>query len=201
LGKLFSGDFMLDENDEDYLVQKVLDQEADPWLTDTTTAPNNNNGLYPTHAGSSEQNGQLTLHRHLLYSTKLQKTLKERSVALKEGRLLTVPFRTVEEYLAKLQMSAEALRDNRSLALFYLAAAVSDYYIPKEEKSEHKIQSQEGGNEAGITLQLKPVPKTLGLLKHKWAPNRTSSVSNWRPTRPFCDERPKRRCETMDAIW
>ena len=164
LGKLFSGGG--DENDDDYLVQQVLSQEADPWLTDSTT-------IRPTTSSDHHQptnNGQLSLHRHLFYSTKLQKAMKERSEALKEGRLLVVPFRTIEEYLAKLQLSAEALRDSKSLALFYLAAAVSDYYIPREEKSQHKIQSQEGGNEMGIRLQLHPVPKTMGLLKHTWAP-------------------------------
>lgn len=165
LGKLFSGNYMLDENDDDYLVQKVLDQEADPWLT-------NISAMHPIANDSMAAPGTgLSVHRQLLYSTKLQKALKERCMALKEGRLLTVPFRTIEEYLAKLNLSALALRDSKCLTLFYLAAAVSDYYVPKTEKSEHKIQSQEGGNELGLTLQLSPVPKTMGLLRYEWAPD------------------------------
>jgi phosphopantothenate-cysteine ligase len=81
---------------------------------------------------------------------------------------LTVPFRSVEQYLAKLQLCAEALRDSSSLAILYLAAAVSDFYVPSELKSEHKIQS---GGKDGLVLELKPVPKVMGLLRESWAPD------------------------------
>ena len=171
LGKLFAGDVFLDQTNDDFLVQQVLDQETDPWLSDPTTTTTQQTTAAAA-AESHAENG-LALHRHLFYSTKLQKALKERSLALKEGRLLTIPFRTIEDYLARLQLSASALRDSQSLALMYLAAAVSDYYIPKEEKSQHKIQSQqEGGTDGGdLILQLRPVPKTMGLLGHEWAPD------------------------------
>lgn len=171
LGKLFAGDELLDQENEEFLVQQVLNQERDPWLSDATTgatssSTNNNNGDQKMVPENS-----LSLHRQLLYSAKLQKALKERSSAMKEGRLLTVPFRTIEDYLARLQLSAKALQDSKSLALMYLAAAVSDYYVPLDEKSQHKIQSQEDGNEGGLTLHLRPVPKTLGLLSEEWAPD------------------------------
>jgi len=165
LGKLFAGDASMDRDQEDYLVQQVLAQESDPWLTDTTS---NHNAV---GRDARDVDSGLSLHRHLLYSTKLQKAIKERSQVIKEQRLLTVPFRTIEDYLARLQLSAQALQDSKSLAIMYLAAAVSDYYVPAEEKSQHKIQSQEGGNEEGLTLRLSPVPKTMGLISGEWAPD------------------------------
>lgn len=109
------------------------------------------------------------------YSSRLQMALRERQSALQEGRLLTVPFRSIEEYLAKLYLCSTALRECQTLALIYLAAAVSDFYVPFEQRSEHKIQSTSsstisaGGH--GLTLTLEPVPKVMGLLRSSWAPD------------------------------
>ena len=55
-----------------------------------------------------------------------------------------------------------------SRALIYLAAAVSDFYVPSAEMAEHKIQSSNG---VGLTLELQCVPKInaellLELAKH-----------------------------------
>ena len=159
LGKLF---VTKGESDEDDLLQSVLDDEKDPWLTrsDGTTQVN-----FP----DSDAN-DIRLHRSILNSSTLRNALKERADALKEGRLLTITFRTVEEYLAKLQICAESLAIAQSLAMFYLAAAVSDFYIPIQDKSIHKIQSS-GSNEDSLTLHLKSVPKVMGCLRKSWAPN------------------------------
>lgn len=61
---------------------------------------------------------------------------------------------------------------------FYLAAAVSDFYLPPDKMAEHKIQSRsssaqlEGSLIEGepLTLTLDPVPKLLGQLK-VWHPD------------------------------
>jgi len=50
--------------------------------------------------------------------------------------------------------------------VLYLAAAVSDFYIPKSELPEHKIQS----SKTGLELKLKPVPKCLGRIRSEWCP-------------------------------
>lgn len=43
--------------------------------------------------------------------------------------------------------------------MFYLAAAVSDFYIPASEMSEHKIQSSEGALQVRCTwAELLPLP-------------------------------------------
>jgi len=53
-------------------------------------------------------------------------------------------------YIVKLKSAG---LDHRSI--FYLAAAVSDFFIPREEMLEHKIQSS--GDR--LSLDLAPVPK------------------------------------------
>lgn len=51
--------------------------------------------------------------------------------------------------------------------MFYLAAAVADFYVPWKELPEHKIESNSGE----LKLHLQTVPKALGILRYKWAPN------------------------------
>jgi phosphopantothenate-cysteine ligase len=163
LGKLLAGD--KEEEDEDQLVQSVLDAQHDPWLTDPS--PQTSSDSSSTTKKSRKGANEITLHRRIVNSSRLQSALKDRKSVLQEGRLLTVPFRSVEEYLAKLQLCAESMRDSQALAILYLAAAVSDFYVPKDQRSEHKIQSADGS----LTLQLSPVPKAMGLLRSTWAPD------------------------------
>jgi phosphopantothenate-cysteine ligase len=81
-------------------------------------------------------------------------------------RLVTIPFESVTEYLSLLEcVSKEMEHRARNKTLLYLAAAVSDFYIPKNEMAVHKIQSA-GGD---MVLDLKKVPKCLGIVKKQWA--------------------------------
>ncbi|XP_023693242.1 phosphopantothenate--cysteine ligase [Paramormyrops kingsleyae] len=82
------------------------------------------------------------------------------------GLLLPVEFNTLSEYLHLLKAAAQALSNMGSEAMFYLAAAVSDFYIPASEMPEHKIQSSEGP----LQLSMKMVPKMLSPLVKDWAP-------------------------------
>jgi phosphopantothenate-cysteine ligase len=50
--------------------------------------------------------------------------------------------------------------------LIYLAAAVSDFTIPHDQKAIHKIQSSKG-----LDIHLDQVPKLLGVLTSAWAPH------------------------------
>ena len=81
-------------------------------------------------------------------------------------RLLALPFTSVTEYLFLLRASAQALRPAGARAMLYLAAAVSDFYLPEAEMAQHKIQSSGGG----LTLTLRGVPKLLSALRG-WAPD------------------------------
>lgn len=53
-------------------------------------------------------------------------------------------------------------------SIAYMVAAVSDYFIPEDRITTHKIQSND---EAKLELVLDPVPKMLGLIKREWSPN------------------------------
>ncbi|XP_061893548.1 phosphopantothenate--cysteine ligase [Entelurus aequoreus] len=80
--------------------------------------------------------------------------------------LLPVDFNTLSEYLHLLKAAAQALSTIGSKAMFYLAAAVSDFYIPASEMPEHKIQSSNGP----LQLTMNMVPKILSPLVKDWAP-------------------------------
>eukprot|EP00980_Cylindrotheca_fusiformis_P023928 scaffold11212_cov121-Cylindrotheca_fusiformis.AAC.7 len=162
LGKLFVGD--AEDEEEDRLVQSVLESHQDPWLTDSNL---NTTGASSSSKKALKDAEGIKLHRRILNSSALQTALSERKTVIQENRLYTVPFRTVDEYLGKLKLCAESVRDSQSLAILYLAAAVSDFYVPKSKRSEHKIQSQDGG----LKLELAPVPKVMGLLRSEWAPD------------------------------
>lgn len=96
----------------------------------------------------------------------IAKVLK-RYQEVKESRLLLpIEFNTLSEYLHILKAAAQALSTIGSKAMFYLAAAVSDFYIPASEMPEHKIQSSNGP----LQLSMNMVPKILSPLVKDWAP-------------------------------
>lgn len=93
-------------------------------------------------------------------------------LARDEGRLLEVPFVTISDYLHMLRCSSESLAAAGRKGLMFLAAAVSDFYVPFEDMAVHKIQSKGGSNT--LDLSLKPVPKTLGYVRDLWCPDAMS---------------------------
>ena len=113
----------------------------DPWLTDTESSTLQE-GSRNKSVKLRKKSSSIQLHRHISNDTELQKMLRERSSVIEEGRLLTLPFRTVEEYIAMLKISSESLKKCRSLGLVYLAAAVSDFYVPQDKRSIHKISAK-----------------------------------------------------------
>nr|ACO12202.1 C4B3.18 [Lepeophtheirus salmonis] len=84
----------------------------------------------------------------------------------KKDQLLEVTFRSLADYLWLLRALSLELSPLESRVLLYLAAAVSDFYVPDTELPQHKIQSAEGAR----TLELKIVPKLLGPLVTRWVP-------------------------------
>jgi len=104
-----------------------------------------------------------------------------------DRRLLLLDFTTVTEYTWLLRGVAEAMRPLGNRAMIYLAAAVSDFYIPHDQLSHHKIQSSQSehskshpivGEQAGavvhdgkLTVTLLPVPKFLASVVEQWAPD------------------------------
>ncbi|RMY72976.1 hypothetical protein D0862_14368 [Hortaea werneckii] len=117
--------------------------------------------------------------------------------AKRENALLLLPFTTVNEYLWTLRELAMLMQPLGANGLFYLAAAVSDFFVPAERMVEHKIQSSEDFHPAqqqtngssdpnnnddamkppaahmqgkSLIIDLDPVPKFLKQLVDAWAP-------------------------------
>ncbi|KAI9927883.1 hypothetical protein ASPWEDRAFT_173534 [Aspergillus wentii DTO 134E9] len=136
------------------------------------------------------------------YQDQMRDVLRKYRYAKQNNRLLLIPFTTVAEYLFELRSLAKIMRPLESNALFYLAAAVSDFFIPRDRMSEHKIQSSEipasfskertitesdiytGENESQpqnhskkLVIDLDPVPKFLHSLVDGWAPQGSMVVS------------------------
>jgi len=82
------------------------------------------------------------------------------------GTLLRIRFESLAQYLTALRSAALALAPCGRAASFYLAAAVSDFYLPSSAMADHKIQSSEGE----LSLTLARTPKMLGALRAAWAP-------------------------------
>lgn len=100
------------------------------------------------------------------YSEAVKRAINDHHAAIAAGHLLKLPFTTIFEYLQMLQMIAISMRDLGPHAMFYLAAAVSDFYVPWKDMAEHKIQSASGP----LDMRLVQVPKMLSVLRKEWAP-------------------------------
>ncbi|EXJ64395.1 hypothetical protein A1O7_00731 [Cladophialophora yegresii CBS 114405] len=112
------------------------------------------------------------------YQEKMRRVLQQYHLAKERRLLLLLPFTTVTEYMFELRSLATAMQPLGSRALFYLAAAVSDFFIPRDRMEEHKIQSREGGGSGRqLVINLDPVPKFLSNLVHSWAPKGSMIVS------------------------
>lgn len=127
------------------------------------------------------------------YQDKMLDVLRKYNAAKRENLLLVLSFTTITEYLWNLREIARLMGPLGSRALFYLAAAVSDFFVPKDRMVEHKIQSSEAGQLIGnsstangasvnseklatstqgkkLVIDLDPVPKFLKRLVDGWAP-------------------------------
>ena len=178
----------------------------DPWLTSTkrsnsstaaTTATTSNSDYIPMSDNHYSSQNRMQLTTHILYNNLLQRKLRERADVISNNLLYTLPFTTIEEYLALLKIATEAMRQCQSLGLIYLAAAVSDFYIPEEAKCLHKIQSRNYGIDSNekakkeddddndpsdsaiimnpvdnsISITMQTVPKVIKNIREEWSPH------------------------------
>ncbi|GEQ67833.1 hypothetical protein JCM33374_g1499 [Metschnikowia sp. JCM 33374] len=93
--------------------------------------------------------------------------LRKYTQAKSSMSLLPIPFTTVNQYLYTLRSISEILKKIEDKALFYLAAAVSDFFLPSSRLPKHKIQAQPSGK---LIVDLEAVPKFLRRLVDSWAP-------------------------------
>lgn len=124
----------------------------------------------------------------------IAKVLKRYQAVKAAGLLLPVEFNTLSEYLHLLKAAAQALSSIGSKAMFYLAAAVSDFYIPANEMPEHKIQSSNGP----LQISMKMVPKMLSPLVKDWAPKAFVTSFKLETDRSILLERARRALETYN---
>ncbi|KAI9208083.1 DNA/pantothenate metabolism flavoprotein [Polychytrium aggregatum] len=110
------------------------------------------------------ESGDLTVNHK--YTSKMKQVLMQYRKAKEESLLLMINFTTVREYLFGLRSITRIMAPLRHNAMFYLAAAVSDFFIPENKMVEHKIQSSGGG----LSLELEQVPKIIRPLVKEWAP-------------------------------
>ncbi|GBL97578.1 Phosphopantothenate--cysteine ligase [Araneus ventricosus] len=96
---------------------------------------------------------------------KLVPLLNEYKKIQEKKMLLKLQFTTLSSYLHMLYIAAQAMRPLGKDVILYLAAAVSDFYIPERDMAEHKISSDEP-----LNLALWVVPKMLTPLVHHWIP-------------------------------
>ncbi|KDR80253.1 hypothetical protein GALMADRAFT_242588 [Galerina marginata CBS 339.88] len=82
------------------------------------------------------------------------------------GTLHTLTFVTVNDYLWLLRAVSQEMAVLKRKAMFYLAAAVSDFFLPRQKMSEHKIQSGKGS----LHIEMDQVPKILKPLVDEWTP-------------------------------
>lgn len=123
------------------------------------------------------------------FAGKMLTVLRKYNEAKQKNLLLSLSFTTINDYLFELREIAQLMRPLGKSALLYLAAAVSDFFVPPERMVEHKIQSTNAvDNDAEdeafdnfdssprtprhkrLIIDLDPVPKFLKNLVDGWAP-------------------------------
>ncbi len=89
-----------------------------------------------------------------------------------KDNIFMLSYNIIEDYIKLLYSIVGKLDGFGNKALIYLSAAVSDFYIPEEKLSEHKIQSKnsQGISSETMELTLYPVAKEINLIKEKLCP-------------------------------
>ncbi|KAL1973826.1 hypothetical protein VTN31DRAFT_5386 [Thermomyces dupontii] len=140
--------------------------------------------------GGPDGSGRIVVRNE--YQDAMRDVLRKYRYAKNNNLLLLLPFTTVTEYMFELRSIANIMRPLGANAMFYLAAAVSDFFIPRHRMAEHKIQSSDipedvytGYNDDShppakskkLIIDLDPVPKFLHRLVDGWSPANSMIVS------------------------
>ncbi|KAI4251597.1 MAG: hypothetical protein LQ352_004758 [Teloschistes flavicans] len=125
------------------------------------------------------ENGEIVVN--VEYQEKMRRVWRKYTASKNDNTLLLLSFTSITEYLWALKEIAILMKPLGPKALFYLAAAVSDFFVPRDRMAEHKIQSSEVHQTDEATqdptdvskkliVDLDPVPKLLRNLIDGWAP-------------------------------
>ncbi|KAF2440366.1 DFP-domain-containing protein [Karstenula rhodostoma CBS 690.94] len=134
-----------------------------------------------------EEDGRVVVDEQ--HQANMLDVLRQYTHVKRDGRLLILSFVTITEYLWALREVAQLMRPLGPRAMFYLAAAVSDFFVPRDRMVEHKIQSNDEFSQSlepadgtvlppatrtegrKLVIDLEPVPKFLKQLVDGWAPD------------------------------
>lgn len=133
-----------------------------------------------------DENGRIVVDQE--HQSNMINVYRKYMAAKKDDTLLILSFVTITEYLWELREVAKLMQPLGSRAMFYLAAAVSDFFVPQDRMVEHKIQSNEEFSQKSddnaevkrpaartegrsLIIDLEPVPKFLKQLVDGWAPD------------------------------
>ncbi|OAX41095.1 DFP-domain-containing protein [Rhizopogon vinicolor AM-OR11-026] len=97
---------------------------------------------------------------------RLLSVLRAYKAVHEQETLHMLSFVTVNEYLWLLRAVSREMSVLGRKAMYYLAAAVSDFFLPQQRLSEHKIQSGKGS----LSIEMDQVPKILKPLVSEWNP-------------------------------
>lgn len=75
------------------------------------------------------------------HQEEMMSVLRKYNAAKSKNLLLSLPFTTITDYLFVLRSISQLMRPLGPRGLLYLAAAVSDFFVPPDRMVEHKIQS------------------------------------------------------------
>ena len=119
----------------------------------------------------------------------------------KEGNLLlTIPFVTITDYLHELRAISRLMRPLGPAGLLYLAAAVSDFFVPPDRMAEHKIQSTDAADRERLASASDPsapaISATTGSAKEKTLDEEVFDNFDSSPTVP----RSKRLVIDLDPV-
>lgn len=127
----------------------------------------------PSNAeANGNDHGPIVVHDE--YQDEMRQVLRQYRYAKRNNLLLLLPFTTVTDYLYELRTLANLMRPLGAEAMFYLAAAVSDFFVPRDRMAEHKIQSGIGSPPPAATTTASSTP----------APNTTSKSASNDPNHP-----------------
>ncbi|KAL2269493.1 hypothetical protein VTJ83DRAFT_1677 [Remersonia thermophila] len=79
-------------------------------------------------------------------AAKMLHVLRKYRDARDRNMLLLLPFVNISDYLHELRSVAQLMQPLGPRGLLYLAAAVSDFFVPPDRMSEHKIQSTDAAD-------------------------------------------------------
>ncbi|PAV15426.1 phosphopantothenate-cysteine ligase [Pyrrhoderma noxium] len=158
---------------------EIEDSESESELESGTksTSPRDEEGLeqvqkrrrlHHAHSSSKHSNQRIVVRTtdnpdltHLQSVVSAYKSVKH------QGTLHMLTFVTINDYLWLLRAVSKVLSEGVGRkAMYYLAAAVSDFFLPRSRLSEHKIQSGRGS----LVLEMDQVPKILKPMVDEWTP-------------------------------